>query len=77
MASRRACFSTAKILLAISFLSSMASPQIANLAAKLFAVKPELTPVQAKALILQGADRNGRVNLANPKKTMQLAGYGG
>ncbi|MBK7659130.1 MAG: S8 family serine peptidase [Betaproteobacteria bacterium] len=57
--------------------TSMASPQIANLAAKLFAVKPELTPVQAKALILQGADRNGRVNLANPKKTMQLAGYGG
>ena len=56
--------------------TSMASPQIANLAAKLFAVKPELTPAQAKELILQGAERNGRVNLANPKKTLQLAGYG-
>jgi subtilisin family serine protease len=57
--------------------TSMASPQIANLAAKLFAVKPELTPAQAKELILKGADRNGRVNLANPKKSMQLAGTGG
>lgn len=57
--------------------TSMASPQVANLAAKLFAVKPELTPVQAKELILKGAERNGRVNLINPKKTMQLAGYPG
>ncbi len=54
--------------------TSMASPQVANLAAKLFAVKPELTPVQAKELILKGAEKNGRVNLINPKKTLQLAG---
>ncbi|QJR13169.1 hypothetical protein DSM104443_04264 [Usitatibacter rugosus] len=54
--------------------TSMASPQVANLAAKLFAMKPELTPEQVKALILQGADKNGRVNLINPVKTMQLAG---
>ena len=54
--------------------TSMASPQVANLAAKLFAVKPELTVAQAKALILQGAERNGRVNLINPKKTLELAG---
>lgn len=54
--------------------TSMASPQVANLAAKLFAMKPELTPVQVKELILQGAERNGRVNLINPKKTLALAG---
>ncbi|APV49189.1 hypothetical protein BWI17_05535 [Betaproteobacteria bacterium GR16-43] len=54
--------------------TSMASPQVANLAAKLFAMKPELTPEQAKALILQGAEKNGRVNLINPVKTLQLAG---
>lgn len=54
--------------------TSMASPQVANLAAKLFAMKPELTPEQVKALILQGAEKNGRVNLINPVKTMQLAG---
>jgi len=57
--------------------TSMASPQVANLAAKLFAMKPELTPEQAKALILQGAEKNGRVNLVNPVKTMQLAGVKG
>lgn len=54
--------------------TSMASPQVANLAAKLFAMKPELTPVQAKALILQGAEKNGRVNLINPKRSLELAG---
>lgn len=54
--------------------TSMASPQVANLAAKLFAMKPELTPVQAKELILEGAEANGRVNLINPKKTLELAG---
>jgi subtilisin family serine protease len=54
--------------------TSMASPQVANLAAKLFAMKPELTPVQAKELIMKGAEPNGRVNLINPKKTLELAG---
>jgi len=54
--------------------TSMASPQVANLAAKLFAMHPELTPVQVKALILKGAERNGRVNLINPKESMRLAG---
>lgn len=54
--------------------TSMASPQVANLAAKLFAVKPELTPVQVKDLILKGAERTGRVNLINPAKTLELAG---
>jgi subtilisin family serine protease len=54
--------------------TSMASPQVANLAAKLFAMKPDLTPVQAKELILKGAEANGRVNLINPKKTLEMAG---
>lgn len=54
--------------------TSMASPNVANLAAKLFAMRPELTVAQAKELILKGAERNGRVNLINPKGTMELAG---
>lgn len=61
--------------------TSMASPQVANLAAKLIALKPELTPVQVKSLILQGAQRMpgadgkpGRVNLIHPRKTLELAG---
>ena len=54
--------------------TSMASPQVANLAAKLFAMRPELTPVQARTLILQGAEKNGRVNLIDPRRTLELAG---
>lgn len=61
--------------------TSMASPQVANLAAKLLALKPELTPVQLKSLILQGAERMpgadgkpGRVNLLNPRRSAELAG---
>lgn len=54
--------------------TSMASPQVANLAAKLFAMKPELTPVQVKELVMKGAEQNGRVNLINPRKTLELAG---
>jgi len=61
--------------------TSMASPQVANLAAKLIALKPELKPTELKALILQGAERlpgadgkPGRVNLINPRKSAELAG---
>jgi hypothetical protein len=54
--------------------TSMAAPQVTNLAAKLFALHPELTPVEAKALILKGARHNGRVNLIDPKTTLELAG---
>ena len=54
--------------------TSMASPQVANLAGKLFAIKPELTPVEVKALILKGAERKGRVNLISPKLTLKEAG---
>lgn len=56
--------------------TSMASPQVANLAAKLFALKPQLTPAEVKQLILKGAERNGRVNLINPRKTLELAAAG-
>lgn len=49
--------------------TSMASPNVANLAAKLFAMRPELTVAQVRELILEGAERNGRVNLINPRKT--------
>ncbi len=36
--------------------TSMASPNVANLAAKLFALNPELTPVQAITIIQESAD---------------------
>jgi subtilisin family serine protease len=54
--------------------TSMASPQVANLAAKLFALKPELTVAQVKALIVKGAEKNGRVNLINPRESLRHAG---
>jgi hypothetical protein len=61
--------------------TSMASPQVANLAAKLLALDPKLTPVQLKDLILRGAERlpdaagqPGRVNLVNPRRSAVLAG---
>ena len=50
--------------------TSMAAPQVTNLAAKLFALNPDLTASQAKALIVGSADRNGRVNLINPRAAL-------
>jgi hypothetical protein len=54
---------------------------VANLAAKLLALDPKLTPVQLKDLILRGAERlpgadgqPGRVNLVNPRRSAELAG---
>jgi hypothetical protein len=54
--------------------TSMASPNVVNLAAKLIALDPSLTPEQTIALIKQGADRSadGRRNLINPKATVAL-----
>ena len=52
--------------------TSMASPQVTNLAAKLFALDAALTPEDAKALIMAGCDRNGRVNLVSPAKSVEL-----
>jgi hypothetical protein len=54
--------------------TSMASPQVTNLAAKLFAMKPELTVAQVKDAILQAAEPRGRVRLVNPRKTAELLG---
>jgi len=58
--------------------TSMASPQVVNLAAKLLALHPTLTPVQIKRLIVEGADAKevgGRtIRLLNEKQSVQLAG---
>jgi subtilisin family serine protease len=52
--------------------TSMASPQVTNLGAKLFALDPALTPEEAKKLILDGCDKNGRVNLVSEVKSVAL-----
>ena len=54
--------------------TSMASPNVANLAAKLFALDPALTPEQAIDLIKRGADAtaDGRRHLIDPKATVAL-----
>jgi subtilisin family serine protease len=54
--------------------TSMASPQVANLAGKLFALKPELSVAQVREAILVGAEKKGRVNLINPRKSAELLG---
>ncbi len=55
--------------------TSMAAPQVVNLAAKILAVKPELTPPQVIALIRGTADKtaDGRRTLINPKKALAAA----
>jgi subtilisin family serine protease len=52
--------------------TSMAAPQVVNLAAKILAVDPKLTPSQVIALIRDNADQtpDGRRRLINPKKTL-------
>jgi subtilisin family serine protease len=54
--------------------TSMASPNVVNLAAKLFALDPSLTPQQAIALIKQGAttSEDGRRHLIDEKRTVAL-----
>jgi len=54
--------------------TSMASPQVANLAAKLFALDPDLTVARVREAILKGAERRGRVNLIHPRKSAELLG---
>ncbi len=54
--------------------TSMASPQVANAAAKFFALNPQLTVAQVRQALLNGADRRGRVNLVNPRRSAQLLG---
>jgi len=52
--------------------TSMASPQVANLAAKLLVVKPELKPTELIAAIVGTAERSadGRRNLIHPQKAL-------
>lgn len=54
--------------------TSMASPNVSNLAAKLLAVKPDLSISQVVSLITLAADRSddGRINLINPKRSFEL-----
>jgi subtilisin family serine protease len=58
--------------------TSMASPQVVNLAAKILAVNPKLRPEHVIALIRDNADRtpDGRRTLINPKKTLAVAQSG-
>jgi subtilisin family serine protease len=55
--------------------TSMASPQVANLAAKILAVDANLTPPQVIKLIRDTADKtsDGRRTLVNPKKAIEKA----
>ena len=54
--------------------TSMASPNVANLAAKLLALEPRLTVEQTIMFIKLGAERStdGRINLINPRKSIAL-----
>ena len=54
--------------------TSMASPNVVNLAAKLIALDPKLTPEQTIALMKQGAtsSADGRMHLIDPKATIEL-----
>jgi subtilisin family serine protease len=55
--------------------TSMASPAVANLASKLFAIDPTLTPEKVRALILNGStlSEDGRRKLMNEKRSFELA----
>jgi hypothetical protein len=53
--------------------ASMAAPQVTNLAAKLMALKPSLSAVQVKELIMAHADKRGRVSLIHPKALQKVA----
>ena len=55
--------------------TSMASPEVTNLAGKLLAVNPKLTPAELIRIITDTADRSadGRRNLVNPKKALAAA----
>jgi subtilisin family serine protease len=60
--------------------TSMASPQVCNLAGKVLALRPELTPSGVVALIEQGADAHEshpEILLMNPRQTLELAAQDG
>jgi subtilisin family serine protease len=54
--------------------TSMAAPNVTNLAAKLLALEPKLTVAEVTDLIQRGAERSpdGRINLINPKRSLEL-----
>ena len=54
--------------------TSMAAPQVTNLAAKLFTLDPKLTPTEVIELILNGATKStdGKRLLINPKASVAL-----
>jgi subtilisin family serine protease len=53
--------------------TSAAAPNAANLAAKLLAVEPRLTPEDVIALMIEGADQNSNSRLLiNPKRSLEL-----
>jgi subtilisin family serine protease len=53
--------------------TSMAAPNVANLAGKLLALEPKLTVAELIALIQAGAEKSadGRINLLNPKRSVE------
>jgi subtilisin family serine protease len=55
--------------------TSMASPQVANLAGKMLAVNPKLKPTEVIAIIVSTADKtsDGRRVLMNPKRAIEAA----
>ncbi len=55
--------------------TSMAAPQVANLAGKILAVNPALTPPRVIEIIVSTADKtaDGRRTLVNPKKALAAA----
>jgi subtilisin family serine protease len=55
--------------------TSMAAPNVTNLAAKILAVNPKLTPPEVIAIVRETADRSadGRRVLVNPKKAVAAA----
>jgi subtilisin family serine protease len=57
--------------------TSMASPQVANLAAKMLAVKPSLKPAEVIAIMRSTAERSGdgRRTLIHPAKALAAVGY--
>ena len=57
--------------------TSMASPQVTNLAAKMLAVKPSLKPPEVIAILRSTADRSedGRRTLVHPARALAAAGY--
>jgi subtilisin family serine protease len=54
--------------------TSTSSPNVANLAAKLFALEPSLTVDEVVSLIKEGAEQNkdGRLFLINPNRSVEL-----